>query len=183
MDQQKWIFATNQPALWWYYYRSLISLRSIGTQPLHYTKEMFGPRSPQALVPGLTGPTFKHLPQTPQKLYPKFRKPSKTFKNPPSCPAKYSVLTFFGPSKVRTLPLDIANGRQCPPLTLLFVFFSFFLSSSSSDQVTFLPEGFVIGFRNFAQGFNSQKKMFELNKFLGDPSGVSFQVFICNEKC
>ena len=33
-----------------------------------------------------------------------------------------------------------------------------FLSSLSLRRVTFLPEGVIVGFRNFAWGFNSQKK-------------------------
>jgi hypothetical protein len=42
---------------------------------------------------------------------------------------------------------------MCPLLTALFLFLSL------SRRVTFLPEGVIIGFRNFEWGFKSQKKI------------------------
>ena len=45
------------------------------------------------------------------------------------------------------------HGTKCPLLTAFFFFF--FLSSPA---VTFLPEGVIVRFQNFAWGFNSQKK-------------------------
>jgi hypothetical protein len=42
------------------------------------------------------------------------------------------------------------HGTDCPLLTALFAF-------SSLHQVTFLPEGVIVGFTNFAWGFNSHK--------------------------
>ena len=43
------------------------------------------------------------------------------------------------------------HGTKCPLLTALFF-------SLLSPAHTFLPEGVIIGFRNFAWGLNSQKK-------------------------
>ena len=51
---------------------------------------------------------------------------------------------------------------KCPLLTALF------FSLSSLRRVTFLPEGVIVGFRNFAWGFNSQKKRFGVEKNPGD---------------
>ena len=56
-------------------------------------------------------------------------------------------LWLIGPSGLRD-----CHGTKCP---LLMAFFS--LSSLSAD-VTFLPEGVIVGFRNFAWGFHSQTK-------------------------
>jgi hypothetical protein len=52
----------------------------------------------------------------------------------------------FGPSA-----LGRCCGKKCP---LLMAFFSL------SPDVTFLPEGVIVGFRNFAWSFNSQKIKF-----------------------
>jgi hypothetical protein len=47
---------------------------------------------------------------------------------------------------------------------------AFFLSLLSSPDVTFLPEGVVVGFRTFAWGFDSQKnKIWVERKNLVDP--------------
>jgi hypothetical protein len=49
--------------------------------------------------------------------------------------------------------------------TINGVFFSLF---SLSPDVTFLPEGLIIGIRNFAWGLNSHKKIsFGVKKILG----------------
>ena len=67
------------------------------------------------------------------------------------------------------------HGTKCPLLTVLFLFLSF---SLSLRRVTFLPEGVIVGFWNFAWGIKSQK-----NKILGEknfggppraPQGVDF---------
>jgi hypothetical protein len=53
----------------------------------------------------------------------------------------------IGPSGVRALPLGVADYNwRFSSLSLL------------SPDVAFLPEGVIVGFRNFAWGFNSQKK-------------------------
>ena len=44
------------------------------------------------------------------------------------------------------------SETKCPLYLVLFFFLSF------SVPHTFLPEGFIVGFRNFAWGFKSQKK-------------------------
>jgi hypothetical protein len=44
------------------------------------------------------------------------------------------------------------HGTKCPLLKALFLFLSF-------HWVTFLPEGVIVGFQNFAWAFNSQKKL------------------------
>ena len=46
------------------------------------------------------------------------------------------------------------HGTKCPLLT---AFFSLLSSLSLSPDVTFLPERVIVGVRNFAWGFNSQK--------------------------
>ena len=59
----------------------------------------------------------------------------------------------FGLSEVRALPLGLqgeSSGLSLPPL------------------VTFLPEGVVKGFRNFAWGFNSEQQRFEVEKELAE---------------
>ena len=48
------------------------------------------------------------------------------------------------------------HGTKCPLLIAVFSLFSLFLLSSS-PLVTFLPEGIIIGFCNFAWGFKSKK--------------------------
>ena len=45
------------------------------------------------------------------------------------------------------------HGTKCPLLTAFFLSFFF-----SSPTLTFLPEGVIVGFQNFAWGFKSQKK-------------------------
>jgi hypothetical protein len=57
------------------------------------------------------------------------------------------------------------------------VFFSFFLSPT----FTFLPEGVIVGFRNFARGLKSQKIRFGVNEIAPAPGGVNF--FWKKEKC
>ena len=55
------------------------------------------------------------------------------------------------------------QGTKCPLLTAFFL--SFFLSPT----LTFLQEGFIVGFRNFAWGFMSQKNTSWRKKKIGTP--------------
>jgi hypothetical protein len=48
---------------------------------------------------------------------------------------------------------DFGHRTKCPLLTVFF--FSFFLSAA----ITFLTEGVIVGFRNFAWGYKSKKKI------------------------
>jgi hypothetical protein len=63
------------------------------------------------------------------------------------------------------------HGTKCPLLTAFFLLLS--------ACVTFLPEEVIVGFRNFAWGFKSQKKIVGKQK-LGDQF-LGF--FVKDEKC
>jgi hypothetical protein len=56
------------------------------------------------------------------------------------------------------------HGSKCPLLTLLFLLLLLF------GNVTFLPEGVIVEFQNFAWGFNTHKIRFGVD-FLGFFSG------------
>ena len=66
---------------------------------------------------------------------------------------RYILKAEIGPSGVRELPLGVAAERS---VHYFWDYCSFFLLLSPPH--TFLPEGFVVGFKNFAWGFKSQKK-------------------------
>jgi hypothetical protein len=64
-------------------------------------------------------------------------------------------LNFFQKWKTKTKLNSKPNPSMlglCTAQVMGFSLLSFF------GRVTFLPEGLIIGFRNFAWGFNSQKK-------------------------
>jgi hypothetical protein len=76
------------------------------------------------------------------------------------------IMTFF----LKKDKLARAECVRCPwallrnkVSTINGVFFSF---SQLSTNITFLPEGVIVGFWNFAWGFNSQKKDLGWNKFI-----------------
>jgi hypothetical protein len=58
------------------------------------------------------------------------------------------------------------HGTKCPLLTAFFL-------SLFSGVVTFLPEGVIVGFPNFAWGFKSQKinKIWD-TKTIGGPGSI-----------
>ena len=60
---------------------------------------------------------------------------------------------YLGLSGVHALPLGVAAKRSVHYICYYFSFFLFLYVPH-----TFLPEGFIVGFRNFAWGFKSQKK-------------------------
>ena len=57
--------------------------------------------------------------------------------------------------------------------------FSLSFFSLSSEVVTFLPEGVIVGFPNFAWGFESQKnKIWGKTKFGGPPPAPGGSIFV-----
>ena len=84
-------------------------------------------------------------------------------------------------------PSGCVRCRGSKVSTINGVIFSSIFSLSSLRQVTFLPEGVIVGFQNFAWGFNSQKKIrFGAKIYVGDPScprgGRFFRVFVGEKK-
>ena len=84
----------------------------------------------------------------------------------------------IGPSGVRALPLGVAAKRSvhyiwywsersaCATLYLVLFFFLFLFLSVPH---TFLPEGLIVGFQNFAWGFNSHTKKMGWKIIRGTP--------------
>ena len=68
--------------------------------------------------------------------------------------ACYSMLTSRGDDQLELVRVVVCavTETKCPLLTALF------FSLLSLRWVIFLPEGVIVGFRNFAWGFNSPKK-------------------------